>query len=304
MARRYRFGLKDALSSIEDSTTEELKYEFATSRIKSFIRGANSTLQRRQATQVASNNLEAIFAEFEAVYDVLGEKDETTSSGLEDNVVDRVTNIIREGIRREVGEMIEQSNLVTSDSGSEFEYKPGELNFFRQINMADITRAITEDEVLAEYGSNQIDCNCINKTRSDYSKCIPKDETVHSNCPSGPIKLNPNVTDQNCSCAMWSQWSSCDASVASNQPVLMTRTCLPASDIWISKNFEIDKNNCQGNATQSCPTTSTDIVTTTTTGNAENEVNLIDFLSGPTPASKGNVQLKFNWLRLYFRLQR
>jgi len=113
----------------------------------------------------------------EAVYNVVGEKDESTESKLEEEAEAQITEAIQEGVMRELKEATAQA--ATTTENGDVEFTEGELNFARQVVDDDIQGIILENAILADYGPYLNDCLCANGTRSDYAKCVPKDETVH-----------------------------------------------------------------------------------------------------------------------------
>ena len=170
LASKYQFGLIPTLSVVNssskrrrDATSLDPEYAFATTRVKGFIRTSAAT--RRQDTGQA----EEIQVDMEAVYNVVGEKDEATESKLEDEAYEQITEAIKETL----GSRLDQA---TESDGT---FKAGELNFARQASENDIEEIKSENGVLADYGPYIEDCLCVNETRSDYAKCIPVDETIH-----------------------------------------------------------------------------------------------------------------------------
>ena len=61
------------------------------------------------------------------------------------------------------------------------------------------------------------------------------------------------MTNEFCSCAAWTEWdANCDCEENNECPKQISRSCTPASGEWTSHD-DIDKNNCAGNSTQTCP---------------------------------------------------
>ena len=167
MEQSYKSTMNPILSRVDDKKQKDSQVAFGYSRIKSFRRGETpitevGTRRRRSAA-------EEIFAEFEAIFDVLGE-----SNGDEGVLVPEAkTDLIRkisDGVERE---------LIEISANPNENYVPGELNFFRKITGDDVAPPVMEDAVLATYGDWITDCNCDNQTRADYALCTPVNPEVH-----------------------------------------------------------------------------------------------------------------------------
>ena len=55
---------------------------------------------------------------------------------------------------------------------TENEHEVGALNFLRR---AEVSQVQEENEILANYGPIQFDCNCATNKRIDFKACIPKE---------------------------------------------------------------------------------------------------------------------------------
>ena len=169
LEQSYRSDLKGIFSKVDNKEESNNQVAFGYSRIKSFKRAAANS-ETDETRQRRNSAAEEINAEFEAIFNVLGEADDDNAGKLVPQAEAQLKEKIINGVEREL-------TAASVDAGGN--YVAGELNFFRQITKDDVKTPIMEDAILATYGSWITDCNCDNGTRADYAVCEPIDPEVH-----------------------------------------------------------------------------------------------------------------------------
>ena len=100
MAQRYKFGLIPSLSSFDSDTIK-----FSNVQVISFEKVANTSPVKRSVS-----GAEEIMAKLEVTYDVIGEKDDSSESGLSSAAESELAKSIKNGL-------VAQLTAVTFDSG-------------------------------------------------------------------------------------------------------------------------------------------------------------------------------------------
>ena len=166
----YKSTMNSILSKVEDNSQKNGQVAFSYSRLKSFIRGSTTAGKIRQRKSAA----EEIFAEFEAIFNVLGESNAAADGKLIPQAEAELIAKVTSGLQRELKSVsaVSSGYVVTN-------YVPGELNFFRQITDTDIAIPVMEKSINETFGPWINDCDCGNQIRSDYAVCTTADSHVN-----------------------------------------------------------------------------------------------------------------------------
>ena len=168
LAEKYEHGLQETLVAISETSDPRAKYSFATIRVMKFSKIQESAIfETNEATRKRRDgSADEINAEFETVFKVLGEKDNSESSGVDSSSADALNNAIKDDVAEGLKDA---TSRTVADQGG---YKAGELNFFRQATEEDIQPIVFENSLLASY-ETITDCDCATKKRADYKQCKP-----------------------------------------------------------------------------------------------------------------------------------
>ena len=96
--------------------------EFSTCRVSSFVQSSSS--RRRRSTDSETN----IDADFEVIYDILADADNSTTSGISSSAEQAITSEIESSVEDALGELVEEriiaNGTVHSSGDTNFKTKP------------------------------------------------------------------------------------------------------------------------------------------------------------------------------------
>ena len=128
---QYFMSTLKAIST--DNVTSASGLEFSTCRVSSFEQSSSS--RRRRTTDSETN----IDADFEAIYDILADADNSTTSGITSAAEQAITSEIESSVEDALNELVE---LLANET----DHSAGETNF---ITNATVTKTEFEDTILA-----------------------------------------------------------------------------------------------------------------------------------------------------------
>lgn len=125
------------LSTLKSITTSDVSsasnIAYSTCRVVEF---SQSSSRRRRSTDDTESEIDT---EFEVIYDVLAEKDDTTTSGVSSTAESEIESQIESSVESALQELVE---LTDTDS-----HTAGDTNFLTE---PDVTQIEYEDEILSE----------------------------------------------------------------------------------------------------------------------------------------------------------
>ena len=244
LADIYISAFTDSLKAIDEANGTS-NIEFSEVKVKRFylIDDDSSAFRKRQLS------LDQIRAEFETVYDIIAEKDESNEREIESESQEIITVDIAEKVADRVGETIEEAIEEETEKVDSGDSSEGELNFLRKLEKSEIvskppvvrTQPLLSDDVV-------LNCNCEKGETRDYYECLEDCDTLTDN-------KQLLVKQGSCSCAAWTKWSGdcqCDDSYQ-NCTQIMNRECKPLYHYNAEKGAKWDINavlSCEGENTK------------------------------------------------------